>query len=132
MSPRFRAILAAAFFACCVMTVATSAYGQWSVVPYPGPTPTNSVADILIHDTDGDGRDDIILVETVGVGQSETTVASMGDFFLLLMLAGAGDELQGIKKGILELADGPRLHAHLVLLPRRRAGSFAPRESSRS
>ena len=48
---------------------------------------------------------DIILVETVGVGQSETTVASMVDFFLLLMLAGAGDELQGIKKGILELAD---------------------------
>jgi LAO/AO transport system kinase len=44
-------------------------------------------------------------VETVGVGQSETTVASMVDFFLVLMLAGAGDELQGIKKGILELAD---------------------------
>ena len=48
---------------------------------------------------------DIILVETVGVGQSETSVASMVDFFLILMLAGAGDELQGIKKGILELAD---------------------------
>ena len=48
---------------------------------------------------------DIILVETVGVGQSETTVRSMVDFFLLLMLAGAGDELQGIKKGIMELAD---------------------------
>ncbi len=48
---------------------------------------------------------DIILVETVGVGQSETSVASMVDFFLVLMLAGAGDELQGIKKGILELAD---------------------------
>jgi len=48
---------------------------------------------------------DIILVETVGVGQSETTVASMVDFFLVLMLAGAGDELQGIKKGVLELAD---------------------------
>ncbi|MGA8240468.1 MAG: methylmalonyl Co-A mutase-associated GTPase MeaB [Desulfobacterales bacterium] len=48
---------------------------------------------------------DVILVETVGVGQSETTVASMVDFFLVLMLAGAGDELQGIKKGILELAD---------------------------
>lgn len=46
-----------------------------------------------------------ILVETVGVGQSETTVRSMVDFFLLLMLAGAGDELQGIKKGIMELAD---------------------------
>ncbi len=48
---------------------------------------------------------DIIIVETVGVGQSETAVASMVDFFLVLMLAGAGDELQGIKKGILELAD---------------------------
>jgi len=48
---------------------------------------------------------DVIIVETVGVGQSESTVASMVDFFLVLMLAGAGDELQGIKKGILELAD---------------------------
>jgi LAO/AO transport system kinase len=48
---------------------------------------------------------DVVVVETVGVGQSETTVASMVDFFLVLMLAGAGDELQGIKKGILELAD---------------------------
>ncbi len=48
---------------------------------------------------------DVILVETVGVGQSEITVASMVDFFLVLMLAGAGDELQGIKKGILEIAD---------------------------
>lgn len=48
---------------------------------------------------------DIILVETVGVGQSETAVHSMTDFFLLLMLAGAGDELQGIKRGIMELAD---------------------------
>ncbi|GAB4415146.1 MAG: methylmalonyl Co-A mutase-associated GTPase MeaB [Anaerolineae bacterium] len=48
---------------------------------------------------------DVILVETVGVGQSETTVRSMVDFFLLLMLAGAGDELQGIKRGIIELAD---------------------------
>lgn len=48
---------------------------------------------------------DIILVETVGVGQSEITVRGMVDFFLLLMLAGAGDELQGIKKGIMELAD---------------------------
>jgi LAO/AO transport system kinase len=49
---------------------------------------------------------DVILVETVGVGQSETQVRSMVDFFLLLMLAGAGDELQGIKKGIMEMADG--------------------------
>jgi LAO/AO transport system kinase len=48
---------------------------------------------------------DVILVETVGVGQSETLVADMVDFFLLLMLAGAGDELQGIKRGIFELAD---------------------------
>ncbi len=48
---------------------------------------------------------DVILVETVGVGQSEITVRSMVDFFLLLMLAGAGDELQGLKKGIIELAD---------------------------
>lgn len=48
---------------------------------------------------------DVILIETVGVGQSETAVAGMTDFFLVLMLAGAGDELQGIKKGILEIAD---------------------------
>ena len=47
----------------------------------------------------------IVLVETVGIGQSESQVASMVDFFLVLMLTGAGDELQGIKKGILELAD---------------------------
>lgn len=49
---------------------------------------------------------DVILVETVGVGQSETSVHSMVDYFLLLMLAGAGDELQGIKRGIMEMADG--------------------------
>jgi len=48
---------------------------------------------------------EIIFVETVGVGQSETLVHSMVDFFLLLMLAGAGDELQGIKRGIMEMAD---------------------------
>jgi LAO/AO transport system kinase len=48
---------------------------------------------------------DTIIVETVGVGQSETAVHSMVDFFLLLMLAGAGDELQGIKRGIIEMAD---------------------------
>ncbi len=48
---------------------------------------------------------DVILVETVGIGQSETTVAEMVDFFLVLMLPGAGDELQGIKKGVLEIAD---------------------------
>lgn len=49
---------------------------------------------------------DVILVETVGVGQSEIAVRSMTDFFLLLALTGAGDDLQGIKKGIMEMADG--------------------------
>lgn len=49
---------------------------------------------------------DLIIIETVGVGQSETEVSHICDFFLLLMLAGAGDELQGIKRGIMELADG--------------------------
>lgn len=48
---------------------------------------------------------ELIFVETVGVGQSEISVSSMVDFFLLLVLAGAGDELQGIKKGIMEMAD---------------------------
>ena len=48
---------------------------------------------------------DVILIETVGVGQSETTVRSMVDFFMLVVLTGAGDDLQGIKKGIMELAD---------------------------
>ena len=48
---------------------------------------------------------DVVLVETVGIGQSETAVSDMTDFFLALMLPGAGDELQGIKKGVLELAD---------------------------
>ena len=48
---------------------------------------------------------DVVLVETVGIGQSEVTVASMVDFFLVLIQPGAGDELQGLKKGILELAD---------------------------
>jgi len=48
---------------------------------------------------------DVILVETVGIGQSETAVADMTDFFLALMLPGAGDELQGLKKGLVELAD---------------------------
>jgi len=49
---------------------------------------------------------DVIIVETVGVGQSEVSVRSMVDFFLLLLIGGAGDELQGIKKGIMEMADG--------------------------
>ncbi|MDR1055585.1 MAG: methylmalonyl Co-A mutase-associated GTPase MeaB [Prevotellaceae bacterium] len=48
---------------------------------------------------------DVVIIETVGVGQSETAVHSMVDFFLLLMIAGAGDELQGIKRGIMEMAD---------------------------
>lgn len=48
---------------------------------------------------------DIILIETVGVGQSETTVRSMVDIFMLLLITGAGDDLQGIKRGIMELAD---------------------------
>jgi LAO/AO transport system kinase len=48
---------------------------------------------------------DVILVETVGIGQSETAVADMTDFFLVLMLPGGGDELQGIKKGVVEIAD---------------------------
>ncbi len=48
---------------------------------------------------------DVVLVETVGVGQSETVVADMTDFFLVLMIAGAGDSLQGIKRGVLEVAD---------------------------
>ena len=48
---------------------------------------------------------DVVIVETVGIGQSETAVADMTDFFLVLMLPGAGDELQGLKKGIVELAD---------------------------
>ncbi|HXF87970.1 MAG TPA: methylmalonyl Co-A mutase-associated GTPase MeaB [Xanthobacteraceae bacterium] len=48
---------------------------------------------------------DVVLIETVGVGQSETAVADMTDFFLLLLLPGAGDQLQGLKKGVIELAD---------------------------
>lgn len=51
------------------------------------------------------GGYEVIIVETVGVGQSETSVKGMVDFFLLLMLSGAGDELQGIKRGIMEMAD---------------------------
>ncbi|HQQ98114.1 MAG TPA: methylmalonyl Co-A mutase-associated GTPase MeaB [Cyclobacteriaceae bacterium] len=62
---------------------------------------------ILLCEAAGYG---IILVETVGVGQSETEVRNMVDFFLLLLLAGAGDELQGIKKGIMEMADGVVIH----------------------
>jgi len=53
---------------------------------------------------------DVILIETVGVGQSETVVRGMVDFFMLLVLTGAGDELQGMKKGIMELADAIVVH----------------------
>ena len=53
---------------------------------------------------------DVILVETVGVGQSEILVRSMVDFFLVMLLAGAGDELQGIKKGVIEIADAVLLN----------------------
>ena len=53
---------------------------------------------------------DVILVETVGVGQNEVTVRDMVDFFLLLLLSGAGDELQGIKKGVVEMADALVVH----------------------
>jgi LAO/AO transport system kinase len=75
--------------------------------PSPSGTTLGGIAaktreDILICEAAGF---EVVIVETVGVGQSETAVAGMVDFFLVLMLAGAGDELQGIKKGILELAD---------------------------
>ena len=87
---------------------------------------------------------DIILVETVGVGQSETAVHAMTDFFVLLMLAGAGDQLQGIKRGIMEMcdamiitkADGSNAHnatrakaeyaSALHLFPAREDGWFPP------
>ncbi|MEK8169165.1 hypothetical protein NKH77_03175 [Streptomyces sp. M19] len=58
-----------------------------------------------VHGGDGGRGYDVVLVETVGVGQSETAVANMVDSFLLLSLARTGDQLQGIKKGVLELAD---------------------------
>jgi LAO/AO transport system kinase len=70
---------------------------------------------------------DVVLVETVGVGQSETTVAEMVDFFLALMLPGAGDELQGIKKGILEIADMIAVNkadGDMVLPARRAAADY--------
>ncbi len=52
----------------------------------------------------------VILIETVGVGQSEVIIREMVDFFMLLVLTGAGDELQGMKKGIMELADAILVH----------------------
>jgi LAO/AO transport system kinase len=67
---------------------------------------------------------DVILVETVGIGQSETAVAGMTDTFLALMLPGAGDELQGIKKGLLELVDVAAVNkADGDNLPRARAAA---------
>ncbi len=64
---------------------------------------------------------DVVLVETVGVGQSETSVADMVDMFLLLLAPGGGDELQGIKRGIMELADLIVVNkADGDLVPRRR------------
>jgi LAO/AO transport system kinase len=68
---------------------------------------------------------DVILVETVGVGQSEIAVAEMVDFFLVLKLAGAGDELQGIKRGILELAD-------LIAINKADGDNLAPAELARA
>lgn len=68
---------------------------------------------------------DVLLVETVGVGQSETVVHSMVDFFVLLMLSGAGDELQGIKRGIMEMAD-------LVLINKADGSNIKPAKVARS
>ncbi|MDR0229739.1 MAG: methylmalonyl Co-A mutase-associated GTPase MeaB [Flavobacteriaceae bacterium] len=82
---------------------------------------------------------DTILVETVGVGQSETAVQSMVDFFLLLNLAGAGDELQGIKRGIMEMADAVIINkadgenikkAHMAKLDYNRALHLFPKKTS--
>lgn len=82
---------------------------------------------------------DVIIIETVGVGQSETAVHSMVDFFLLLKLAGAGDELQGIKRGIIEMADaiainkadGDNLkHAKIAKTEFTRALHFYPEKAS--
>jgi LAO/AO transport system kinase len=80
---------------------------------------------------------DVILVETVGVGQGETAVADMVDFFLVLALPGSGDELQGIKKGVLELADAIAVNkadgegaarARLALADLRAALRYLPRK----
>jgi len=73
---------------------------------------------------------DLILVETVGVGQSETAVKQMVDFFILLLLAGAGDELQGIKRGIMEMAD--LLVIHKADDPQSQAVRFAMGEYKRA
>src|SRR6516225_5946779 len=68
----------------------------------PGGVAAKTRESLLLCEASGH---DVVLVETVGAGQSETAVADMTDFFLVLMLPGAGDELQGLKKGIVELAD---------------------------
>ena len=68
---------------------------------------------------------DVVLVETVGVGQSETTVRSMVDFFLLVLVPGAGDELQGIKKGVVELADA-------ILINKADGANLIPAQSARA
>lgn len=82
---------------------------------------------------------DTIIIETVGVGQSETAVHSMVDFFLLLKIAGAGDELQGIKRGIMEMADAIIINkadgdnikkAHLAKLEFNRALHLFPAKKS--
>lgn len=82
---------------------------------------------------------DTIIIETVGVGQSETAVHSMVDFFLLLKIAGAGDELQGIKRGIMEMADAVVINkadgdnvkkAHLAKMEFNRALHFFPPKPS--
>lgn len=83
---------------------------------------------------------DIILIETVGVGQSETAVAELCDFFLMLQIAGAGDELQGIKRGIIEMADAIVINkaddptklkiAHAAQLEYQRALGLFPHKSS--
>ncbi len=84
-----------------------AAHGQAFIRPSPSGGTLGGVArktreTILVLEAAGY---DVVMVETVGVGQSEFSVASMVDFFLVLLLAGAGDELQGIKRGIIELAD---------------------------
>ena len=71
---------------------------------------------------------DVVIVETVGVGQSEVAVASMVDFFLVLMLPGAGDELQGIKKGIIEIADALAVNKATATTP---AARCVPRRNTR-
>src|SRR4029453_6678986 len=78
-----------------------------SVAPPPSPgtrggAPAKTRESMLICEAAGY---DVMLVETIGTGQSETMVADMTDFFLVLMLPGAGDELQGLKKGVVEIAD---------------------------